>query len=55
MGSKEAAIRLEIFAKLIPLNANYNQCEPVITELYKVFEKFENELDRSKPLPFEKP
>ena len=54
MSTKEAEIRLRIFAELIPLNADYSKCEPVITKIYKIFEKFEGELDRSAPLPFEK-
>ena len=54
MSTKEAKIRLEIFAQLIPLNADYNKCEPVIAEIYKVFEKFGNEIDRSKELPWDK-
>ena len=54
MSTKEAEIRLRIFAELIPLNTDYSKCEPVITEIYKIFEIFKNELDRSKPLPYDK-
>ena len=53
MSTKEAEIRLRIFSKLLPLSTNYKKCEPVIDEIYKICEKFENELDRSKPLPDE--
>lgn len=53
MRTKEAEIRLKIFSKLIPLNAHYNQCAPVIDDIYKIFEEFEDELDRSKPLPYD--
>ncbi len=44
MDSREAQIKLEIFIKLLTLNTNYNQCKPVISELYKLFLKFKNEL-----------
>lgn len=54
MTSKEAEIRLRIFSELIPLNTDYKKCEPVITEIYKIFESFENEIDRSGPLPYDK-
>ena len=53
MSTKEAEIRLRIFSKLFPLSTNYKKCAPVIDDIYKIFEKFENELDREKPLPDE--
>ena len=54
MSTKEAEIRLRIFRELFPLSTNYYKCKPIINEIYKIFEKFEDELDRSKPLPYDK-